>query len=401
MLKTQKQIDIKNPTIDNFLDLCENIYDSYDQYKFLNVITLFENFQNSDNYEILYFKYFNSYANIAILASICCFNIGEYKKAKDILHSLDDKYYIFRRCYYLFMQNLRKKDFKKYDKEICKKFVKHINQELKIFNKHTRLRFYNNLAYAYYKNELFKDASEYYKKALPFEPDNIQLIVGYHQAIYYNNPKHRIQGKDIDSLVKDINKIMSIQSDFNTYLALGKLYYFLGKHKKALNYINISINMLTNDEKNKKVIFAYDWISRIAYKQKQYAIAAVFYEKIIDALIKDENKIFINHETIHPKPELYKMLNFLNETRQLIANKETSKLNKSIWSGIILTSIFGIYQIGTEQHFKYYQYLLLCIAIFIIGYFIVKVEFSPLEYLEKLFSKLLQKINCLCKKNNN
>lgn len=385
MPKTQKSTKLPvNPV--KFQDFCSDFYDLYDKQKYLNIIQLFDQFSNSNNYDEMCFKYFNYVVGITILTAISYCNIGDYKNAKDILVFLEDTYYIFKRYYYLLIQILRRHYFINISQEDAKELVKHINKTLQEFNKHLRLRFYNNLAYVHYKNELYKDAIRYYKKTLPYAPNNVQIIVGYYQAIYYSQPKHCVQGEYKKTLEIAIKQILSLEANFDTYLALGKLHYFLGEHQKALNFINIAINVLKQDDlKNLKEIYAYDWISRIAYKQKQYSTASVFYEKIIDSLVKEQGRNFIDHEAIHPKPELYKMLKFLNETKQLIANQETSKLNKSIWSGIIITSIFGVIQFHYEQHFDMVHCFYLLLGIFLISCIIIRAEIKFFDFIQKYF----------------
>ena len=369
-----------NIDISETYDKCLELYKTQ---KFIDVINLYEELLNSPKYNEHRFVDFNMVVDITIYAALSCFNMGEYQKAKAYLSDFEEFYYIFKRMYFLLMQNLRKKTFLRMSEKDTKVMVNYINNSLKDFNSNSKLRFYNNLGYAYYKCEEYKEAIKYYKKTLTMSSNNIQLIVGLHQAEYYSNNPHKLNKKFKAKLLEDIVKIKQMDSCYETYLALGKLHYFLGDYSRALNYIHIAISSIHDN--NEQAIYAYDWISRIAYKQKQYSTASIFYEKIIESLVQNTNSSIINHEEIHPKPELYKMLSFLNETKQFIADEENSKLHKSIWAGISITSIFGIIECYYENIFNIKYCILLALGIFVLSCVIIRSNIRFFDFLKKYF----------------
>lgn len=378
-----KKLHAKQNTDDlDLVNFNRIIYQLYDNKNYLEIIRLYNIHFNSKNFYEKCFFNFNIVVNIVLLVtnSYCC--IGNYAKALEHMIILDDSYYIYKRTYFLLMQILRTKDFKKINKEDAQAIVQNFNENLRIFNKDFRLRFYNNLAYIHYKRGTYKEAIEYYKKAIPYAPDNIQLLIGYYQAVYYGgNKTHCINGEIKKELINNIDKIMQQQASFDLYLALGKLHYFIGEYQQAFTFVNLALDTLSESEKNKKEIYAYDWISRISYKLKQYATASIFYEKIIDSLIKSSENAIIEQETIHPKPELYKMLKFLNETKQYIASEETSKLSKSIWAGIIITTIFGLIECFKNYEFSTETCIFLGLGIFIITYAVLHCEIRFTNFL--------------------
>lgn len=79
------------------------------------------------------------------------------------------------------------------------------------------------------------------------------------------------------------------------------------------------------------------------------------------------------------------MLKFLNETKQFIADEENSKLHKSIWAGIFITSIFGIIQCHYENHFNTQICLSLAFGIFILSCIIIKCNIKFFDFLKKYF----------------
>ena len=48
--------------------------------------------------------------------------------------------------------------------------------------------------------------------------------------------------------MEDIVKIQKMNSSYETYLALGKLHYFLGAYSQALNYIHIAISTIHDNK---------------------------------------------------------------------------------------------------------------------------------------------------------
>ena len=370
----------------NFQELYCQFQEFYNSKKYFELIYLYEQFLNSYNYLEHCFIDFNLVIDVILYVALACFNLNEYEKAKIYLTNFEDFYLSYKRRYCYHKERLNKKKYATIPEFDSKILVGYMNDTLREFNQNNKIRFYNNLGYAYYKCEQYDKAIEYYKKTLSIQPNNIQLIVGYHQAVYYRTSPHCLKEKERININNDINKIKKFESNYDTYLAIGKLYYFLGEFSTALNYINIAISFIQGGiDICHKEISAYDWISRIAYKQKQYSTASIFYEKIIDKLVEDAGNNLSNHEEIHPKPELYKMLNFLNETKQFIADRETSNLNKSIWAGIFITSIFGLIDCFKTQEFSLPCCIGIGVFIFILGCIIVKNKIKYLEISKSLF----------------
>lgn len=394
MQKIQKPLLVNK----DFQNLYYQFQDFYNSKKYFELINLYEHFLNSYNYLEHCFIDFNIVVDITLYVALACFNLNEYEKAKKILTEFEDFYLSFKRRYCFHKERLNKKDYSTIPEFDSKILVGYMNDTLREFNCNSRIRFYNNLGYACYKCEQYDEAIKYYKKTLSIKPNNIQLIVGYHQAVYYRTSPHCLKETDRINIINDINRIKKIESSYDTYLAIGKLYYFLGEFSTALNYINIAISYLQNGiDTCHKEISAYDWISRIAYKQKQYSTASIFYEKIIDKLVEDTSNNLCNHEEIHPKPELYKMLNFLNETKQFIADRETSNLNKSIWAGIFITTIFGLIDCYKNIGFSKLYCFAIGLFIFILGCIIVKNKIKYLDVFPNIYKRIKKSIKLLKK----
>lgn len=355
--------------------LYENVLALYDQMDYRGVILIFEAFLKLDNIDVLYYEHFNFVADIYIFASLSYLNLYEYEKALDVLINFEEQYNIIKNYYSKFIKYTKKNVFSKDEQEHIKNFISIINNGFNEFNKTRKIKFYNNLAYCYYKNKKYAKAVNYYESALRFNCSNLQLLTGKAQSLYelYN---HKLPKEVKDTLFSIINKIQYNKQDyssmFDCYLAIAKITYFLGNSAQALNYLSIALKFLNTDnnaECKDKQIYAYDWISRIAYKEKQYSTAAIFYEKIIDCLIQNKGS-FIEHETIHPKPELSKMLKFLNETKRKVIDADIHYTNKSIWVGLIVGALFGscqLFQVLVE-YFKYNnnKSFIICIIVFAI-----------------------------------
>lgn len=153
----------------------------------------------------------------------------------------------------------------------------------------------------------------------------------YHNR--YNNPVANIFCLN-EKYRKTIKLLMKQETNFDTLLSIGKILYFLGDYDSALNYVQNAIELnIMNKNSSPQMIFAYDWLSRIAYKEKRYTVAANFYEKIIDKIISDSDSILANG-IIHQKPKLSDMVRYLNETKDLVAKGEIHYINKTIWEAI-------------------------------------------------------------------
>ena len=378
---------IQKTTENAFLDFYDTVYGLYESKKYLDIINRYNKFKNSPNFSLILFKYFVIVVNMTILTSISYCSIGDYSKAKEVMLFINEKYYLYKKQYNFLIKEKRNKSLSVIDRNEIKQVTNFLNLTLREFNKFLRYRFYNNIGYVHYKNKLYEDALYFYKKAIPYDRENLQLIVGKYQSLYYAKKEHCFNDKERKELLEDIEIIKKKNTGFDTYLTLGKLYYFNQELDIALNYINIAISTLNEEDENKhnKEIYAYDWISRISYKQRYYSTASIFYEKIIDSLVKDNNKTYIDHEGIHPKPELHRMLKYLNETKQHLIDAEISNLNKSIWAGILITTIFGLVQCFYDNNIPNINCLYIFCVVFISGGIIIRCEMNFFKFLKEYF----------------
>ncbi len=113
------------------------------------------------------------------------------------------------------------------------------------------------------------------------------------------------------------------------------MYYFLEDYNNSLLYVQQALEF-DKDPNNK--IYAYDWLSRIAYKTKNYATAINFYEETINCIIKNPD---YQKGEIHPRPKIYQLVGFLNDNKRILNKAELDLVNTTIWLGIFIASIFG------------------------------------------------------------
>ena len=312
-----------------------------------------------------------------IYQGLAYIEIAEYKSAIDIFLLIENDYenLLSIKKYY---KTLNKKSSN--DSEIFKEVFDAINEQ--ITNVRDNLaKTFSNLAFAYYKLKDYENSIKYYKKAIYRDKKNPQFHMELSQAQYRHieqkskkikwfhlKEKQKLKtdkNKQKECYLKTINLLKKQETSFETLLSIGKLLYFLGDYNSALNYIQNAVDYsIANKDSSIKIIFAYDWLSRIAYKEKRYAVAANFYEKIIDNIISNNESISENG-IIHQKPKLSDMVRYLNETKDLVSKGETRNIEKTIWAGIITGIILETAEIYSSKYsFKipFFMFIILFLA---------------------------------------
>ena len=191
----------------DFQNLYNQFVEYYNSKKYFELINLYEIFLNTCNYLEHCFVDFNMVVDVTLYVALACFNLNEYEKAKNYLTKFEDFYLSYKRRYCYHKERLNKKKYSTIPEIDSKIIVEYMNDTLKEFNHNNKIRFYNNLGYAHYKCGQYDEAIKYYKKTLLMKPDNIQLIVGYHQAVYYRISPHYLKKLDRINIINDIDRI--------------------------------------------------------------------------------------------------------------------------------------------------------------------------------------------------
>ena len=223
--------------------------------------------------------------------------------------------------------------------EMSKHACELISDQIKKFNSNNSYKYLSNIAYACYKLKRYKEAIKYYKKALIRRKNkkDILLNLGIAQA-QYELYKGKLPYSVKKWYIKTIDIFSNSKTNFDTLLAIGKMHYFLKDYDKALNFVQKALEFTVNEPQNK--VYAYDWLSRIAYKKKNHSIAIGFYEEVIRCLVEypDSKQGMI----IHPKPQLYLMTKFLNENKKILKNQELRGVWYTVIASLIVTIAFGV-----------------------------------------------------------
>ncbi len=380
-LEKSKENAQKNKYQDDF----DCLYKLYENQKYLDVISNFEKLINQiDDGQFLVHIDLAISVYKAVFSS--CIFLVMYESALNYILQAEKLYKGYKSLYKVVLKKrevLLQKNPN--NKKKLSAIITEMSQFLEQFNKKGKFELYINIAFAYYKNKKYSEACKYYEKInidkirkyLNYQ-DYMQYCVGKVQAIYYCY-HHKKRPDTFYKMVEHyINELKKMPSDIEVLLSLGKLYYFIGDEKKALNFIENAL-MLNND--NNK-IYAYDWLSRITYHQKQYRLAQNFYKKIISILVESKNAQINNFSSIHPRPILSEMLTYLNETEELLVKQETSGLNKSIWAGIIITSIFGLIDLYSK-HWSILNLIFLLLIIFLLALMILHLKIDFLSWCQK------------------
>ncbi len=339
----------------------------FSENKYLEIISKVQQIEKLIEEDFLDLYFFNNKISCLIYLGLSFCQLGNYQEAKisflKIQNRLAFLLYSIRHWKHLIKISVNERQ-----SDIAQTGYKLLKEQLNYYNETNSCNFLSNLAYTYYKLKEYKLSVSYYKKALKvyykkskkYEKDKsreMQLHLGIAEAQYYyyrNITSYRLINKifyknlpqDIkDNYDKTIRKLKNMESSFDVLLALGKMYYFLGKYDESISFLQKAIE-LPSVNKDKNEIYAFDWLSRIAFKTKRYEIATDYYKKIIDALIKTPIK---NEQTIHPRPELHKMFEFLNKNKEKTLKHDIHYINKSIWGGIIAGTILESAEILSSQ----------------------------------------------------
>lgn len=127
------------------------------------------------------------------------------------------------------------------------------------------------------------------------------------------------------------------ETNFDTLLAIGKMYYFLKDYEISLAFMQKALEFTNNEPENK--VYAYDWLSRIAYRNKNHSVAINFYEEVIKYLVEFPDN---QQNVIHPKPKLYDMIKYLNDNKKIVRNQEMRALWYTVLVSIFFTIVFGV-----------------------------------------------------------
>lgn len=320
----------------------------FEAKKYLEVINKVEKMKVTIDNEVLDYFFFNNKISCLIYQGLSFIEIGLYKRALELFDCIDEKYETIKASK-TYWKMLSKNPENKQEFEISKDALSLLNEQILIFGTTNQIRFLSNKAYVYYRLEDYKNSIIYYKKALVRDNKNIQLNLGIAQAQYYEYRKKfkskilnniylffnsKMPVKIILNFKKTISMLEARETSFDNLLALGKMYYFMGRYEESLLYVQKSLTLSEN--KPEKNIYAYDWLSRIAFKTKHHSVAVGYYKEIIKSLIENPDS---KQEVIHPKPDLYKMLDFLTQNEEKVTKNEVHYINKSIWGGIIAALI--------------------------------------------------------------
>lgn len=339
---------IPNKINESFAALINEIKKLYSANKYLEVIELVNKKNDFMYSEILDVVCLDKKIICIIYQGLAYIELNEYQMAIRTFLIADEKY-----------QDL--KDFKQYAKHNLSQFDPKQKRILQLINAQIALikpnltRLYSNLAYAYYKNKNYSSAEKYYKKALIRDKKNCRLhlelsqnnykrlveetktLKWYNRFILERKFKNKKTKYEIECK-KTLDLCLKQESNFENLLAIAKLYFFIEENQKALNYVQkaLELNKDMNDSQNnnRNLIFAYDWLSRIAYKEKNYLAASQFYEKLIELLLKYSDNNF-EDGIKHHIPKLSDMAKYLNETKHKVTKSEIHYINKTIWGGIL------------------------------------------------------------------
>lgn len=309
----------------------------YKNKKYLETINLLNKVIKIEKKYSDYFN-FDDFVTCYMFIALSYILLEQYNDALNLLESIENRYLKIKKANYIWNEIIRDENSEDNLKILAKQSIPLLNEQLRLFNKTQKFKFYSNLATTYYQLRDYDKSIQYYRKALYIDSKNIELNLGIAQAQYYKYKK-KLPLEIKNNYLKTIQVFEKLDTSFDSLLALGKMYYFLGNYKNALIYVQNALDIETQTS-NKK-IYAYDWLSRIAYKEKNYGVAIHFYEEIIKCLVEkniEESKSGI----IHPIPKLHEMVKYLNENKQIVNKAELDLVNKTIWLGIITAFIFGI-----------------------------------------------------------
>lgn len=315
--------------------------------------------KEEDFFDDLFWKnftdYFNEIISCLIYVGISYIELEQADKAIEIFLFIENKIALVTKMIDEKSEELLNTTDNKAKSDEITNFLAQIKPQITQFFEKNNIRYLSNFAYAYYCDKQYEMAIKYYQEALSTDENDVQLNLGLAQAQYetLKTLKKNNQNDECKKIKANYQKILSIlkkqNTDFDILLAIAKIHYFLGcysveNYSDSLIYVQKALEFESTDRK--KRVYAYDWLSRIAYKTKNYSVAATFYEKIITSLI--DNPDSKQTGIIHPRPKLHEMVEYLHKNRKILNTIELNRVMISIWSGIIVASVFGVLESGDK-----------------------------------------------------
>lgn len=357
----------------------------YGQYKFVNVVNIYEKICNEKSFLLEVMSNFKVWDDVFFRVYISYIKLLKYEQARNVMV----RYREIRRLLVIVYTHAC-------NEPNLEEYLKQISDAIQTFKV---IKFFNNIAYSYYKEKDYDKALINYELALKYSaeisPDEkLQLLIGKAQSMYYKfeNSKKKNFQEFFNSIQEIIKEVFNYDGNCDILLALAKLYYFIGDYDSSLNYLDLALKQNEKEKSELLEIYAYDWLSRIAYKQKRYSIAVGFYEKLIQLLtVYSSNEEF---NIINPLPRIHNILQYLNETKELVAKQDISYINKTIWAGIVITALFGLIEFYRAGMSLFYIFLIL-LATFIIVFAIIHLNVKFVDWFNKhcpTFSKIFKNI---------
>lgn len=335
----------------------QQVRELFRKKKYIEVITVVKKLQRTIDLTFLDYSYFNNKVVCLIYQGLSYAELGFYKDAYLVFSKINEKFANLKYAK-VALRNIIRYPIDKYQAKMAKEALEMLEDQFLIFYHSNHVNFLSNFAYICYKLEYYETAIIYYKRALCRKNKDIQLNLGIAQAQYYaHRKKYKFEflnkffcnhtPSDIKvQYKKTIEMLFKMETSFDTLLAIGKMYYFCEEYASSLIFVQKALE-LAKDQPNAR-IHVYDWLSRIAFKTKHHEVAAEYYNQIIDELINCSD---YTQEAIHPKSNLYKMLEYLTQNKEQIRKHDVHYINKSIWGGIIaalLLECFEIYAGGQQ-----------------------------------------------------
>lgn len=369
----------KNSKLHNIVQKENEVRELFKEQKYIEVIKIVNNMKRIINLPLLDYSYFNNKISCLLYAVLSYAELGFYKEAYEILVNIGEKFAYLKYSKIALKGMIRYPDSKT-QAAMAKDLLDMLEEQINMFYLTNHIRFLSNFAYICYKLEDYESAIIYYKKALCRNSRDIQLNLGIAQAQYYFYRKifkydflnnifcRKIPAEIENQYKKTIEMLFKMQTNFDTLLALGKMYYFLGKYSKALIFVQKAIE-IAKDQPNAR-IHAYDWLSRIAFKTKHYEVAAEYYNQIIKEIIECSD---YTQDAIHPKPNLYKMLEYLTQNKENIRKHDVHYINKSIWGGIIAAIVLECFEIYSNGIHNVLFLILMVVIVALISVFYINI----------------------------
>lgn len=321
--------------------------------KYLEVIKEVDELRDLLDADYLDYSFFDDKAVFLIYKGISYIELGLYNEALKSLLLIENKYESLKKAR-SFWKNLSRKPINNSIFKMSKHACELIADQMRKFNSNNSYKYLSNIAYTCYKLKKYEDAIKYYKKALirKKNKNDMLLNLGIAEA-QYKLHKFRIPKSVKKWYLKTIDMLLKSKTDFDTLLAIGKMYYFLRDYDKALNFVQKALEFTVEHPENK--VFAYDWLSRIAYKKKNHSLAVGFYEDLVRCLVEypDGRQGMI----IHPKPQLYMMIKYLNDNKRIVKNKELRGVWYTVIVSLIVTVFFGLVDNHVYLKLKFFELL--------------------------------------------